>query len=207
MGVDSSTRRPTCETILSMMRNRCWESRKLTVVSSNRPLRSMYTCLCVLTRMSEMVGSCSSGSSGPSPNTSSSTSSQICCFSSELSSVGSESISAMSAWRTSLRTRWLSIVARASRLILSTSLRCKVNFSSWYSGLSAPFDLPPFFRSRCSQLIWGADLVSRLGNIVILCYTAEGAAFRSEKAARLRSWSAPPDKRLARFSIALPSSQ
>ena len=28
MGVDSSTRRPTCETILSMMRSRCWSSRK-----------------------------------------------------------------------------------------------------------------------------------------------------------------------------------
>ena len=41
MGVDSSTRRPTCETILSMIRSKCWLSRKVTVVSSNRPLRSM----------------------------------------------------------------------------------------------------------------------------------------------------------------------
>ena len=80
--------------------------------------------------MSEMAGSCSSGSSGPRPKTSSSTSSLICCFSSELSSVGSASISEITAWRTSARTRWLSMVASASRLILSTSLRCRVNFSS-----------------------------------------------------------------------------
>ena len=49
-----------------------------------------------------MVGSCSSGSSGPSPKTSSRTSSEICCFSNELSSVGSLSISEMTAWRTSV---------------------------------------------------------------------------------------------------------
>ena len=36
-----------------------------------------------------MVGSCSSGSSGPSPKTSCSTSSLICCFSEAVSSVGS----------------------------------------------------------------------------------------------------------------------
>ena len=98
-----------------------------------------------------MVGSCSSGSSGPSPKTSSSTSSLICCFSIELSSVGSASISESSAWRTSPRTRWLSMVASASRLILSSSLRCSVNFSSWYSGLSARLRAAEFRSSRCSQ--------------------------------------------------------
>src|SRR5579885_917511 len=40
MGVDSSIRRPTCETILSMMRSRCAESRKVTLVNSKTPLRS-----------------------------------------------------------------------------------------------------------------------------------------------------------------------
>jgi hypothetical protein len=41
MGDDSSIRRPTCETILSMMRSRCASSRKVTLVSSSTPLRSM----------------------------------------------------------------------------------------------------------------------------------------------------------------------
>ena len=72
-------------------------------------------------------------SSGPRPKTSSNTSSQICCFSIELRRVCSSLISASSACRTSVRTRWLSIVARASRLILSSSFLCSVNFSSWYS--------------------------------------------------------------------------
>src|SRR5580700_7264172 len=43
------------------------------------------------------------------------------------------------------------MVASASRLILSTSLRWSVNFSSWYSGLRVPFGLPAFFISLCSQ--------------------------------------------------------
>src|SRR6202451_4177357 len=101
--------------------------------------------------MSEIVGSCSSGSSGPSPKTSSRTSSEICCFSSELRRVGSASISEITAWRTSARTLWLSMVARASRLILSTSLRCRVNFSSWYSGFKLAFWRVEFFSSLCSQ--------------------------------------------------------
>ncbi|MDT4864941.1 hypothetical protein FQZ97_997180 [compost metagenome] len=40
MGLDSSMRRPTSETILSMMRSRCFSSVKLTLVSSSRPRRS-----------------------------------------------------------------------------------------------------------------------------------------------------------------------
>ncbi len=41
MGVDSSMRRPTCETILSMIRSRWASSRNVTLVSSSTPLRSM----------------------------------------------------------------------------------------------------------------------------------------------------------------------
>ena len=40
MGLLSSTRRPTWETILSMMRNRCPSSWNRTLVSSSSPLRS-----------------------------------------------------------------------------------------------------------------------------------------------------------------------
>src|SRR5262245_3296989 len=57
----------------------------------------------------------------------------------------------MTAWRTSLRTRWLSIVASASRLILSTSLRWSVNFNSWYSGFRLFFWRPAFLSSLCSH--------------------------------------------------------
>ena len=98
-----------------------------------------------------MVGSCSSGSRGPRPKTSCSTSSVICCFSTELRSVGSVSTMASTAWRTSARTCCASIVASASRLILSTSLRCRANFSSWYPGLplapAAASVFPGMFRS------------------------------------------------------------
>ncbi len=82
MGVDSSTRRPTWLTILSMMRSRCASSRKADAgqfpVGPCAPRRPACACS---PECREMVGSCSSGSSGPSPNTSSRTSSQICCFS------------------------------------------------------------------------------------------------------------------------------
>ena len=64
-------RRPTAETILSMMCIRWVSSLKTTLVSSRMPRRSTYTVLQVFTRMSLTVGSCSSGSSGPSPKTSS----------------------------------------------------------------------------------------------------------------------------------------
>src|SRR5438067_1483028 len=45
------------------------------------------------------------------------------------------------------------MVASASRLILSSSLRCRVNLSSWYSGLSAAFCRPEFRSRRWSQVI------------------------------------------------------
>ncbi len=70
MGLDSSTRRPMRDTILSMMRIRCSSSVNLTLVSSNFPLRSTNTVEGPLTRISEMVGSASNGSRGPNPMTS-----------------------------------------------------------------------------------------------------------------------------------------
>src|SRR5579864_118854 len=57
------------------------------------------------------------------------------------------------------------MVASASRLILSTSLRWSVNFNSWYSGFNSAFERPEFLRSRCSHVICWDDFVSRLGNI------------------------------------------
>ena len=81
MGDDSSTRRPTRETIRSITCIRCRSSRNTTLVFSSSPCRSAYTRLARFTRMSEMEGSFSSGSSGPSPNTSSSRSDSIRPFS------------------------------------------------------------------------------------------------------------------------------
>ena len=74
IGEDSSTRLPTADTILSITCIRCRSSLKITVVFSSTPWRSTYTELQVFTRMSLTLGSCSSGSSGPRPKTSSSTS-------------------------------------------------------------------------------------------------------------------------------------
>ena len=87
MGEDSSTRRPTWLTILSMIRIRWPSSLKVTLESSSLPWRSMYTWLWPFTKMSEIEGSCSSGSSGPRPKTSSSTSPTIWLRSTALSSV------------------------------------------------------------------------------------------------------------------------
>jgi hypothetical protein len=73
IGEESSMRRPTAETMRSMIWRRCRSSLKRTSVSRMRPPFSMKTCRQVLTRMSETSGSLSSGSSGPSPKISSST--------------------------------------------------------------------------------------------------------------------------------------
>ena len=70
MGLPSSIWRPILETILSMIFIRCGASVNLTLVSSSKPPRSMYTCLGPLTKMSEMPGSASKGSIGPKPITS-----------------------------------------------------------------------------------------------------------------------------------------
>src|SRR5579884_136143 len=116
--------------------------------------------------MSLIDASWSSGSSGPSPNTSSSTSSDICCRSRELSRVCSPSSKAISAERTSLRSLRLSMDASASRLILSNSLRCSVNLSSWYSGLRAALVLPALRRRRWSQLSSALGLLASTIGII-----------------------------------------
>src|SRR5438132_973288 len=75
IGDVSSTRRPTFDTIRSMICSRWSLSRNLTSLFSILPRRSTYTFCGPLIRMSLMVGSLSSTSSGPNPNVSSSTSS------------------------------------------------------------------------------------------------------------------------------------
>ena len=87
IGEDSSTRRPTADTILSMMCIRCALSLNMILVSSRTPARSTYTSLYPLTRMSLMVGSCNSGSSGPNPKTSFKTSRDRRSFSGPLMGV------------------------------------------------------------------------------------------------------------------------
>ena len=67
----SSIRRPTRLTILSMILSRCFSSRNVVGARSSRPPRSTKTLRWPLTRMSETLSSASSGSSGPSPITSS----------------------------------------------------------------------------------------------------------------------------------------
>ena len=135
-GEDSSTRRPTRETIFSMIRSRCWLSLNSTGVRYSLPCRSTYTSRGVVTRMSDTVGSWSSGSSGPSPNTSFRTSSVTRSFSTRLSGVVSSSTSRATAARISIRTRSPPNEDSASRLMRSISLRWSENFSSWYSGAS-----------------------------------------------------------------------
>src|ERR1019366_4005939 len=137
IGDDSSTRRPTRETIFSMIRSRCASSLNSTGVRYSLPPRSTYTWCGVVTRMSLTVGSCSSGSSGPSPKTSSRISSITRSFSTRLRGVFSSSTSLATAVRTSARTRSPDLEESASRLIRSSSLRWSVNFSSWYSGVDA----------------------------------------------------------------------
>ena len=65
IGEDSSTRRPTCETILSMIRRTCDSSTKRTSLSSSFPWRSTYTRSYALTMTSVTESSRSSGSIGP----------------------------------------------------------------------------------------------------------------------------------------------
>ncbi|MNY10105.1 hypothetical protein D3C86_1430620 [compost metagenome] len=65
MGLDSSTRRPTCDTIRWQMFISWVLSRKRTLVSCTLPLTSMKTRPAPLTMMSAMSSRASSGSSGP----------------------------------------------------------------------------------------------------------------------------------------------
>ena len=65
IGDDSSMRRPTCETILSMIRSRWALSAKVVGERSSLPSRSMKIRSKLLTMTSVTVSSRSSGSSGP----------------------------------------------------------------------------------------------------------------------------------------------
>ncbi len=65
IGEDSSTRRPTCETIRWQMFISCTLSRKRTLVSCTLPLTSMNTRWAPLTMMSAMSSRDSKGSKGP----------------------------------------------------------------------------------------------------------------------------------------------
>ena len=85
MGDDSSTRRPTRETMRSMICIRCRSSRNDASTLCSRPPFSTNTWSLSLTRMSEIFGSRSSGSSGPRPKTSSSRSAWIFSCSSKFS--------------------------------------------------------------------------------------------------------------------------
>ena len=64
-GDDSSIRRPICPTIFVMIRRRCDESLKVSVVGESRPPRSIQMSRGPLTMISEIVGSERNRSSGP----------------------------------------------------------------------------------------------------------------------------------------------
>ena len=85
IGDDSSTRRPTRDTMRSIICNRCASSRNRAAVLCSRPIRSTKMVSRPLIRMSEMVASLSRGSSGPNPKISSSRSAWIFDCSSKLS--------------------------------------------------------------------------------------------------------------------------
>ena len=85
MGDDSSTLRPTRDTIRSMICIRCRSSRNDVSTFCSSPPFSINTWSLPFTRMSEILGSRSSGSSGPSPKTSSSRSAWIFSCSSKFS--------------------------------------------------------------------------------------------------------------------------
>ena len=72
IGEDSSTLRPTRDTMRSMICSRWRSSRNAASALCSRPPFSMKTWSLSLTRMSEIFWSLSSGSSGPRPKTSSS---------------------------------------------------------------------------------------------------------------------------------------
>ncbi len=74
IGVDSSMRRPTSPTILSMMRRRWFSSTNVTLLSSRRPRFSTYTRSGPLTMTSVISGSLRNRSMGPYPRMSSETS-------------------------------------------------------------------------------------------------------------------------------------
>ena len=132
IGELSSTRRPIRLTIRSMTRSRWASSWNVAVTRSSTPRRSTNTFRYVLTRMSLIVGSRSSGSRGPRPNTSSRTSANRVSRSARLSGVDSSDSSCASSVRISLSALARSTCASASRFNLPSSLRWTLARSSRY---------------------------------------------------------------------------
>ena len=133
MGEDSSTRRPMRDTMRSMICIRCWLSLNDKPVISSLPARSTYTRSKRLTRMSEMVGSLRSGSSGPRPKISSRISRDNCSRSAKLR--GTASLLTELRIRTRTSSRAESPVERPSfsRSRRSRILRCRSALTCWYS--------------------------------------------------------------------------
>ena len=125
MGLDSSTRRPTRETMRSMMRSRWRSSSKRTGLRSSRPARSTHTSWAPLTRMSQTPASASSGSSGPRPITSCSMSMATWRCSLALKASSDSRSSRSMSTRSSSRSRAGSSARSASRSMRSSS--------RWYS--------------------------------------------------------------------------
>ncbi len=134
IGELSSMRRPTPLTMRSMTRSRCLSSWNEVGTRSSMPLRSTNTCLCVLTRMSLTVGSRSSGSSGPSPKTSSINSPSSISRSPRLSGMFSSARISPTSARISPSARDRSAWASASRFSRLSSLRWTFALSSTYCG-------------------------------------------------------------------------
>jgi len=132
MGLDSSTRRPMRDTILSMIFIRWALSENTTSVSSSLPRRSTNTCEGPLTRMSDTVGSASKGSSGPRPMISSWMSSTMrlrsCAFSAAPASSSRRSTSMPSSSRR--RSGFMLLIT--SRSMRPSNCVCSLFLSAWY---------------------------------------------------------------------------
>ena len=119
IGVDSSMRRPTRETILSMIFIRCASSLKRVSVLTMRPPRSTKMCSWPLTMISEIALSAINGSSGPRPMISFCRSATSRCFSVALSGRASSWISVHStvlSWACSCSGLRLSMDDRSMRV-------------------------------------------------------------------------------------------
>ena len=129
-GCDSSTRRPTAETILLMMRSRCASSLKRQATGSSRPWRSTKVNSWPLIRMSLMVGSLSSGSSGPRPVISSRISETNSLSSWVLSASRSTTMYCVTSCWMCARISSSGSFSSAERLISSISRRCRRTLAS-----------------------------------------------------------------------------
>src|ERR1035437_9683268 len=123
-----------------------------------------------------MVGSCSRGSRGPRPKTSSRISSMTRSLSTRLRGVFSSSTSLATAARISARTRSPAMEDSASRLIRSSSLRCSVNFNSWYSGVE-PSRVKSRFTQPVSRLSPDLDPLSIMEAMVVCLLSEQCEAF------------------------------